>query len=447
MRLPFQSAHRWPAPTLLMIALALSSAYALNLGGREPLGSDPLRELMFTWLSIILGMGAIYILATHKYISMKWSEIFILAFVVRLISIQAWPLLEDDFFRYLWDGRQTALTGSPWAHPPEAFFSDIELPQQWQWVLNHINYPELPTLYGPVLQYTFALAYYIKPASLAALQSVLLFVDIAILISLYWMKTPLRWLLAYAIHPLIFKEAMASAHPDLLMALGLLWVMYGWQRQNAIVTGIALGIAMGAKISAIIALPFVLLIPIGQKPQLNLKWSANVIGVCFATLCLLYLPLLQQTGSELFSLSVFAQTWRFNPLLYRIIESVFLPDTARMVSSGCLLISLIALLIYWRQRLYNQLPPIDLAFFLLFLFSPVVNSWYWLWILPLSILLKRDWLVAGSVASTLAYCNSSVLNLPGQDESHQFFVPIWITVLQLMILTGFLAYRGKFRWY
>src|SRR3954452_13601957 len=39
------------------------------------------------------------------------------AVVFRLIGFLGQPIYEDDFYRYLWDGRAFALTGNPYQHP------------------------------------------------------------------------------------------------------------------------------------------------------------------------------------------------------------------------------------------------------------------------------------------------------------------------------------------
>ncbi|HAG94381.1 MAG TPA: hypothetical protein DCL78_09660, partial [Gammaproteobacteria bacterium] len=95
----------------------------LYLGGNSDLGTNPQRELVFTLLSSALGLGALVILALRKDIAPTLGQVLLLAVVLRVIAAMAWPLLEDDYFRYLWDGRQTALFLSPWQHPPEFFFS------------------------------------------------------------------------------------------------------------------------------------------------------------------------------------------------------------------------------------------------------------------------------------------------------------------------------------
>jgi len=43
-------------------------------------------------------------------------------FLFRAIGFFAFPVLEDDIYRYLWDGRQTVVNGNPYLQAPSDFF-------------------------------------------------------------------------------------------------------------------------------------------------------------------------------------------------------------------------------------------------------------------------------------------------------------------------------------
>ena len=42
------------------------------------------------------------------------------------------PLLEDDWARYLWDGRQLVVSGNPYATTPAEHFADTSVPEPFQ---------------------------------------------------------------------------------------------------------------------------------------------------------------------------------------------------------------------------------------------------------------------------------------------------------------------------
>ena len=73
-----------------------------------------------------------------------------LALLLRVVAVQAVPLLEDDHYRYLWDGLRTATSFDPYRLPPSAFFGGHELKQQWQDILSGINNPDVPRSTAPL---------------------------------------------------------------------------------------------------------------------------------------------------------------------------------------------------------------------------------------------------------------------------------------------------------
>ena len=57
----------------------------------------------------------------------------------------------------------------------------------------------------------------------------------------------------------------------------------------------------------------------------------------------------------------------------------------------------------------RAVPPLDIAFWWLLLLAPVVNPWYGLWGVALSVGCGRLGLAATGGVAVLAYCNSTVL--------------------------------------
>ena len=63
------------------------------------------------------------------------------------------PVLSDDLYRYVWDGRVLAAGFDPYAHAPDASALAALRDEAWR----HINHAELPTIYPPVAVAAFAL--------------------------------------------------------------------------------------------------------------------------------------------------------------------------------------------------------------------------------------------------------------------------------------------------
>ena len=141
----------------------------------------------------------------------------------RLVLFASEPILEDDYQRYLWDGAVTANGHSPYAvSPKDALVNgsgDLgRLAQEGEPVTQRINHPDLKTVYPPVAQGAFALAYLIKPWSLTAWPSVVLLFDLATLGIILLLlrdigRSPL-WSVLYWWNPVVIKELFNSAHME-----------------------------------------------------------------------------------------------------------------------------------------------------------------------------------------------------------------------------------------
>lgn len=401
------------------------------------------RQLIAVLAAAGIGSAAIIWIALDKSFehSPLWW-IFALALMLRLIAVQASPLLEDDHFRYLWDGFRTVAAFDPYRLPPSAYFGASDLPQQWQDILSGINNPDIPTIYGPVLQWLFALANLIAPGQVGALQALVLVVDLAVLGLLASQRVGPRWLLAYAVHPLILKEAMASAHPDGLVALLLLLGLLAWQRRRAAWVGVLLGLAVATKVSALLVVPLFLIAPRLADPKRNnvVLWILWVMTGLSISLVSLYRPFLAVGGSDGTALTVFSEHWRFNPLLYRFIEAVLPSHPARLTAAALIIFS-VSMLAWRCQRMpiaAAARPAVDQAIVALLLLAPVVNPWYWLWALAPSILLGRTLVASIAAIAALSYLNTTVLceaGWCGALASTATYSVAWpITVVQLLVV-------------
>jgi len=154
--------------------------------------------------------------------TLLWLLAFALLF--RLLGVLTFPVLEDDFYRYLWDGRMFAQTGSPYGVVPADFFQSINLTERFETILDGINHPDVATIYGPTLQLVFGLSYQLAPGAVWPLQCVFALADVAVLLILLKFVAPdsrshlVCWSL-YAWSPLLIKEFATTAHPDVLGAL------------------------------------------------------------------------------------------------------------------------------------------------------------------------------------------------------------------------------------
>ena len=349
------------------------------------------------------------------------KTVLLWALIFRVIGIWGLPILEDDWYRYLWDGYRFISDGTPYGVAPSAFFVSDGLPDRFVEIVGQINNPDLPTIYGPTLQYLFALAYLISPGELWGLKLIMLCADIAV-IAILLRLAPVGYVLLYAWSPLVIKEIAFTAHPDGIGVCLLLAALFFRSRQYYTAAVIAGALAVAAKVFAVLIVPWVL-------------WRLPVRYwlIFFVSLGVIYLPFIIQGGNDFFSLFVFAQYWEFNAAAYAVLN-LFLPDnSAKLVLAG-LFLSWLAWYFFKSQTQSHDtftMPRVDWVFALFLFIAPVINAWYWLWVLPFAVIFPSFWAWTASVALMLSYYVG--LHIPG-SELGAYEMPIAVRLVEFCLI-------------
>ena len=449
---------RW---VLLTLASASTAAWCTH-ASHDAIGSQLAAVIALTLVNFCL---IIWVALDKAFVGLTTSQLLFTATILGLIGMWAHPLLEDDHFRYLWDGYITATTGKPFAFAPSHYFDNSAVPAAMREVLNGINNPEIPTIYGPVLQALFAFCFWLAPADLRPFKGMLLLTTGVTLWLLRNNGVSPRWLLVLILHPLVLKESAFTAHPDLLPGTALLAAVLAWQRGLAGWAAALACVAVAMKFSAAAALPLFCINRSGQ-------WSNRGRVATVLTLSALYAPaLVSLSGGEGRALSVFGEQWTFNPLVFRVVATALSDGIARWVCLALFALVWLLLLRHWIGQLRRfshppatgtptcasgetlPLPPIVGIFIAMLLLSPVVNPWYWLWVMPLALLRFSALTWAAATASLLAYAHVATQVLAGSSII-TYAVPLWATTLQMLAiaLVAALAYtfagrhRREYRW-
>lgn len=355
-------------------------------------------------------------------------KIFILisAIIFRCICLTAAPIFEDDFWRYLFDGWLFSHFGTPYGFPPVEFLNDPTIPHIFQEIVSKINYPEFSTIYGPTLEYIFLFAFYLDPGNLLAIKAFILVADIAIFICL-WNRATLRGLLLYAWCPLLLQECYFSGHPDLLGAAPLfLAATYIHEKKYTVLTGILSGVAFASKVTAF---------PILCIGLMSARFKSIIVGLI--TAALLYVPFYRHEGKAEFAIvGSFLSQWEFNPSIYKVIRYLTTPITEESTLARLICAAIFSgFLLFWIIQNYKRSPqmPIrgDIIIGTLLLFSPVVNPWYLLWILPFVALHTTRWGIAALIVAPMSYLHGLYWKVEGLRP---FEIPLEITLIEYGII-------------
>lgn len=396
---------------------------ALAVLARQP-GEPGLASffLLMAWTG--LPVFGLYLYLRRRSEPFPVGRLFFWAVVFRLCGLLGGPLFEDDFFRYLWDGYRFATAGTPYGSAPEAFFVDPRVPAAFQSILDRINNPELPTIYAPTTQLVFLLGYWLQPGSVAALQIILIGVDL-LTIGLLVRLASAHNVLLYAWCPLVVKEIAFTAHPDgigVCLILAAIVLARGGRWRSA---AVCVGVAAAAKVFALLLAPLVL-----ARARVG-HWLLSGL-----TLTALYAPFALSGGTDLASLRVFAREWEFNAALFGLLTTV-VPRMDALVVLGVLFAACWAFYAaHYVRRGGQTVPRGDWIYGAFFAVSPVINPWYLLWLLPFAAIVPSAWAWTASAAVLLSYVTGINLN---DAELQAYQQPVWARLLEFGLILAAMA--------
>lgn len=358
---------------------------------------------------------------------------------VRAILVPSGLILENDVYRYVLDGQVLLHGVNPYGRAPlaaaelsdERLRAQLERPEASE-ILSRIGYPQIPTVYPPMGQLAFAVGAWLGGWDWMGQRWTFIAVDVAVIILLLYilgtLALPGSWVLLYAWNPLVLKEAINSAHLDVLVAFFVLLTAASLGRQDekgrpwwALFSGMAVGLAILSKLYPVLLIPacsFFLYRRTGN-------W-ASVTGFLFAVVATTvggFLPFLD-VGLDLLTegLSVYLSAWTMNEGAFALVSQVF--PYPRLLSAVLILVA--SLLLPWFRQ-PRDVPSLVETFqwvlLLWFLLIPAPFPWY---ALPLLALLPlRPQFSAVSVATLLLSLVAAAYYLSFFYEYHGYPYVWW----------------------
>lgn len=449
------------------------------------------------------------------------------AIVFRMVMLFSLPIQEVDIYRYLWDGAVSTAGVSPFRYSPQrvssadlALIEDEDLSRLAKMrdddpalaeILGRVHFPELPTIYPPTSQAVFAAANLTTPSSSSVLTRVFIMkawfigFDIATLFVVIGLlrrcAKPVGLCVIYAWCPLLMKEVANSGHLDaiavFLTTLGLYLVVrsLGFQPGssdnrrtqaktlgNAVLAGIVLALAVGAKLYPIILAPLVFF-SLAKKLGWRLTFApAMAFALTTAVLLSAMVPGersdsdQEQVHDPSLGVVTFLRRWEMNDFLFLIIiENIkptagrgphetawftVMPESVRetLVNSvaarfdiapgeapfmiarvmTAFIFLVVAITLAWRTATKDAASFCEAAFLTIawfWLLCPTLNPWYWTWALPLLPFARgRAWLAVSGLV-LIYYLRfwldyhfpmTAVLGTPYTGAAFYDFIVTWI---------------------
>jgi len=385
----------------------------------------------FLWLCFALAYKG------EKTISCR--AIILWAVLFRLIAIFAIPLYEDDYFRFLWDGMLFAETGNPYGKVPADYFSSEWVPDNFVAILDQINYPAFPTIYGIVTELAFLLAYYIAPGSTLGLQIVFALADLAFCLAIYSLKGK-KGLFIVAWCPLLIVETYVMLHPEIIAVAALTAaLLFASQGKQYVASGL-LSLSVSARVFALPLVPFFLL-----------QFSRRAMICCGLFTSALFLASGVGGDSASGVTKTFLSNFEFNSSGFFLLSLLLGSASARFVGVSIFALGLLTLFYFYRKnrnevghksQYLKQLPG-ETIFVLLLCFSPIANPWYFLWLLPFVALRPRLSVFVLLATANLSYFHAGNTGILPAETA--FEVPLIIRAVEFIPPALILLYERKLK--
>lgn len=334
--------------------------------------------LIASWLTLFAGY--FYILSkSWKLHNVKL--LFVVSIAFRLLFLFSVPALSDDFFRFLWDGQLLSSGINPFQYLPSEF------PEINPQVYNHLNSQDYYSVYPPIMQFVFGLAYKLASgdmfAALIIMRTTIIVSEIGTLYFIFKMlvhsRIKVEKLLVYALNPLVVIELTGNLHFEAIMIFFIVLSIYLLQRNKIVPSATSFGFAVCTKLLPLILLPLLFKY---LKVKRGLVYSLVVMLVSV----LLFLPFLNQhIAANIFnSIELYFQHFEFNASLYYLVRKIGYWITGYniiAVAGKVLPVVFVATSIFiiskYRVSVLNRYYSTALLLlFTYYLYSLVVHPWY-----------------------------------------------------------------------
>ena len=394
---------------LLGVGVILYALYILFVSHTLTYDANPTDKQKILFVSQRILIGILFFLAIININKIPIKETWI-AWIIftglfaRLILIPSSPILEDDFYRYMWDGAVTANEFNPYVLSPQDVIEKksnvpekiLKLVDESGEVINKINHPKIKTIYPTLSQIIFAVSYYVFPWSVTGWKFLLLFGDIFVLFFLIRilreLELPISFVAIYWLNPIVLHEFFNTGHYDLFALLFTSISIYYFLRNEFVTSSITLALAVGFKLWP------VLIFPIFLRKLTNQKWKMISSILAFSVFVIvIFIPVFRAGIYKDLGFIKYAANWINNAAFYTLLKDgiesftttfkiyyVCADCVARWVTGGIILLVLLLLIRKPAKDNHDLMNKILLIIAVSFLISPTQFPWYYTWlILPL----------------------------------------------------------------
>lgn len=433
-------------PEYALLAVFAGSVLALQFTVQRPDIGSPWVD-GFWWMGLLLcvALGCYAALLRLPDDDFRHQLLLRVGTLLRLSMIYSLPLLSDDFYRYVWDGRVLLSGANPYDYIPKDWMTHIgpAASQDWAELYAHLNSKEYYSVYPPFLQGIFGMSAFLSGGQTFGAVVVMKCCVVLAEFGSLWLLGKIvahlqisrKGVLLYALNPLVILELSGNLHTEAFMIVFLLAAIWGLMQTRIWSVTVFLTLAIASKLLPVLLFPYLL----RRMPRDDL-WVVG--GVTTFLCCILFGAFMgyDQVGHFVRSLQLYFQYFQFNAGLHYWVRSIGGGAAQEVLAQILPWIMLVVIL--WRaiseqKPNWANLPTAMLVALTLYqLHSPVVHPWYLTPLVALAALGKYRFAVLWSCLIPFTY---SAYFYPGIQEQYW-----WVTV-EYVLVFGYMGYEWVFK--
>ena len=387
-----------------------------------------------------------------KLIQLEKTNFWLLAgaaVLFRLVFTGALPMLSQDFYRFIWDGRMLLAGWNPYLYLPRELIEQGIAPVAQSAELyrgmgslsagNYTNYP-------PLNQFIFALAALFSGKGIVGpvifMRIIIIAADLGVLYFgkklLEKLDLPGHRILWYVLNPLVIIELTGNLHFEGVMVFFLVWSLYLLHQKKWVFSAVLFAASVLLKIIPLLFLPLLFkYFREEENGRIKTKWK-KLIGYYFivgVVVTLGFLPFLSPAFFSKFgaSIALWFQKFEFNASIYYVVRWIGFQvkgyniiETAGKVLPVVVTAILLGLAFFRKNNSTARLiTAMLLGISIYFFFSTTIHPWYLVTPLALSVFTRYKFAIIWSFMVMLSYYAYS---------NQEFQENLWLVALEYIVV-------------
>ncbi|MEO7444811.1 MAG: hypothetical protein ABIT96_11620 [Ferruginibacter sp.] len=381
-------------------------------------------------------------LAFSKII-LSTKAIFYSGLVFRLLVLFSLPVLSEDVYRFIWDGRLLANGVNPYLYLPAEVLQQGNIPGIDESLLGSLNSASYYSLYPPVIQALSFVAAKISPQNIfiavLVFKLVILLADVGtFFIIKYILKKlgkPPHLTFIFFLNPLVILELTGNCHLEGIVVFFMLAAVWLLMSKQLLAGAVVFGLAIATKLLPALLLPL-FIHKLGWRKGIYFCMISGTVTLMLFSF-LLSPVVLQHIGE---SLNLYFQHFEFNGSLYYLVRWIGFQFKGYNIIqyAGPVLILMAAISIFAVSFLKKIKGYINFFETCLFIFSiwlaasTTVHPWYLVPLVAFSVFVHYKYALAWSFTAMWSY---SAYHVDGVREN------LWIIAFGYILVAVFFLWE------